>query len=465
MAKSKHACGEYSLDDKVDSMSNRYVITSGQYNSSVNHKFYNSLLTYCESNNAELLVLPMRGSRIMDDILSDYLQQHKIITRDYKLNEKVRISNYEILPQMIDPITGLARITQSDVSTIFASPKQRLKVVPNSNVKLPKVLMTTGAVTNPNYRENRIGKIAAKDHTYGAAVVEVTDSNTYHYRHISSLKNGIFYDLGVKYDDNKNPKTERPEALILGDWHVGDTNGKVRKETFKMIEEYNPKRLILHDFFTGYSISHHEQGKIITLAKKYKKLSLDDELRKAAHELKNIVEVTSPDTEIVIVKSNHDEWINHYLQDGRFIKEPQNTKVGSELLLQVLDGEDALRAGIVRHYENIPSKVRFLSRDEDYKVRGWQLGSHGDKGASGTRASIRSLEYALGKSITGHTHTPEIFRNVWKVGTSTNLKLSYNEGFSGWMNTHALLYKNARAQLVNIIKGKHKLWDFKGSLK
>ncbi len=444
------------LEDRVTDMNDKYVITSAQYNASVNQEFYQSLQNYCRVNNAELIILPMRGSSIKDDKLSEELQQHKIITKDYKLNEKVRISNYEILPQMIDPVTGLARFTQTDVSTIFASPKQRLKVVPNSNVKLPKVLMTTGAVTHPNYKDNRIGNIALKDHTYGAVVVEVANNNTYHYRHISSLKKGVFYDLAVKYNKNKHPILERPEALILGDWHVGDTNQSVRSETFRMIKNYNPKRILLHDFFNGYSISHHEQGKIITLAKKSNKLSLEEELRKTANDLKAIVKKSSEDTEIVIVKSNHDEWLDRYLQEATFIEQPQNTLVGAELLIEVLIGEDALRAGISRHY-NIPDNVKFLKRDQDYKVRGWQLGSHGDKGASGARASVRSIEYALGKSITGHTHTPEIFRNVWKVGTSTNLRLAYNEGFSSWMNTHALLYANARPQLINIIKGGHTL--------
>ena len=93
--------------------------------------------------------------------------------------------------------------------------------------------------------------------------------------------------------------------------------------------------------------------------------------------------------------------------------------------------------------------------DDDYKVRGVQLGSHGDKGMSGGRSSIRSREYAHGKSITGHSHTPEILRNTYIVGTSTFLRLPYTKGSaSSWMNTNAILYDNGSVQLLNIIDGR-----------
>ena len=439
------------LDKKID----RYVITSAQYNAPVYYNLMNWLENYCKINDADLIILPMRGQNIKEDEMCARVRMHNQVTSDYKLNDKIRISNYEILPQQIDPITGLARFTQSDVSTVFASPKQRLKVVPNSNSKLPKVLMTTGAVTQPNYRDNRIGRIGRNDHTPGALVVETIGNTEYHFRQLSSLKNGVFYDLGNKYDGAKDPISERLEVMVVGDWHFGDTNKRIRKETFEMIKQYNPKRLILHDFFNGYSISHHEQNDIVALSRKKNKLNLDKELKFAARELRKFVDVAGDDTEIVVVKSNHDEWIDRYLQEARFVKEPQNALIGAELFAEFIRGEDPLFAGLSKHYD-IPDNVTFLNRDQDYKVRGWQLGSHGDKGANGGRPGIRSIEHAHGKSITAHSHTPQIFRNAWVIGTSTNLNLGYNQGLSSWMNTHAFLHRNSRPQLVNVIHGKHK---------
>lgn len=444
-----------SLEDKVNKMGKKYVITGAQYGARVNHDFLDSLNLYANTHDAEVIILPIKGRTVDDTRLVRELADYKVITRDYKLNEKIRVSNYEILAQMIDPITGLARLTQSDVSTIFGSPKLRMKVVPNSNNALPKVLMTSGALTMPNYRNNRIGKIAELDHTFGAIVVETNGRSKYHFRQLNSLQNGTFYDLGIKYSPNGIEEDVRPEALVLGDWHYGDTNKKVRRETLRMIEEYQPKRIFLHDLFNGTSINHWEQGKIVTLARKNKLLSLEGELKGLRKELETIVTAAGKDTEIVIVRSNHDEWLDSYIESGRFIKEPANTLLGAELLPYMIRQFNPLEVAL-NNINPLPEQVRFLGIDEDYKVRGFQLGSHGHKGAHGARGSVRTMEAAHGKSVTAHSHVPEIFRDVWKVGTSTDLNLDYTAGLSAWMNSHLLLYDNGRPQLINIINGKHK---------
>lgn len=436
-------------------MGKKYIITGAQYGARVNHDFLDSLNLYANTNNAEILILPIKGRTVEDTLLVKELSDYKIIDKNHKLNEKIRLSRYQILPQMIDPITGLARFTQSDVSTIFASPKLRMKVVPNSNNSLPKVLMTSGAITMPNYRDNRIGKIAEQDHTFGAIIVETDGRSKYHYRQLNSLQNGTFYDLGIKYSTDGIEESVRPEAMVLGDWHFGDTDPKVRRETLKMISTYQPKRIFLHDLFNGTSINHWEQGKIVTLARKKNMLSLEKELKGLRKELDVIIDAAGEDTEIVIVRSNHDEWLDSYIESGRFIKEPANTLLGAKLLPYMIRQYNPLEVAL-NNISELPDNINFLGIDEDYKVRGFQLGSHGHKGAHGARGSVRSIESAHGKSVTGHSHVPEIFRDVWKVGTSTKLNLDYTQGLSGWMHSHLLLYDNGKSQLVNIINGKHR---------
>nr|MBA4405399.1 hypothetical protein [Nanoarchaeum sp.] len=442
-----------SLDAKVET----YIITSAQGNVGVNRNFLEGLKKCCEFYNGEILVQPMRGLNNDDEelVLKSILSGYHIVSKDQKLNDKIRVSNYEILPQQIIPLTGLERFTQSDVSTIFASPKQFLRVVPNSNRDLPKVLMSTGAVTLPRYNQNRIGLIAERDHTFGAILVQVKGKTKYHYRQLSALKNGEFFDLGMRFSGTETPLFVRPEAMILGDWHCGDTDPDVRAETFEMIQRYKPKVVVIHDFFNGYSINHHDKNDKVKLAQNRDKLSLEDELRLAAEELEKIVEVCDGNTGIYLVKSNHDEWLEKYLSNGEFISDSQNAVLGAELFIENVRGNDPLVEGIRKYYK-FPSNVTFLSRDDDLKILGWQLGSHGDLGANGGKPGIRTIEKAHGRSITGHSHTPQIFRNAWVVGTSTYLKLDYNEGLSSWLNTHGFLYSNRKPQLVNIVEGTHR---------
>lgn len=442
----------------------RYVVTTAQCNIGPNKKYLSSLEKICSEQNADLLILPVRGVDNKERDLDPVFDNYTVIQGDKKLNNKIRIKDFDLRPNQIQPLTGLGRFAQSDVSAIVAAPKIAQKVIPNSNTNLPKVLMSTGAVTMPNYkRTHRINKVAREDHTYGAVMVEIVNGTKYHFRHLNALTNGQFVDLGMKYNGNKTPVHVRPPAMILGDWHSGDTNKQVRAETFRMLEEYNPKIVVLHDLFNGHTINHHNQGKILTQyldAQNRKGKFLPEELTEAASELEEMVTHLSPDAEIVVVKSNHDQWLYDYLDKQEYTKEshPFNHSEALRISQEIIRGRDALEAGLEIYMQNM-DRVRFLDINEDYKILGWQIGNHGHKGAHGARGSLRSIENANGKSITGHSHVPGIYRDTWSVGTSTDLQLDYNTGYSGWMNTHALLYdvgRQGKPQLVNIINGKHR---------
>ncbi len=443
-----------------------YVVTGAQYDGKLNKDFFEGLEKYCEENNGELLIVPMRGKNKEEDLLDPKLLEQKVIDGDYSLNRKLAIQDFNIRPNQIDPLTGLSRFVQADKTAIIAAPKVRLQVVPNSKMKLPKVLMTTGAVTLPNYidrtdpsdlkYDHRINHIAERDHTYGAIVVEVENSQKYHFRHLTSLKNGVFYDLCEKYDGKKEPVMERPPAMVLGDWHSGDTNEKVREETYHMLERYNPKAVFLHDIFNGHSINHWNKGKLVDMYRNKHRMSLSEEIELVANDLEQFVE-HAPDTKFYVVYSNHDDRLFRYLNEGEFARETHalNLEDSLELALKCLKDKNPLEEGVAKYMKNMKN-IKFLGKNDDFKKLGWQLANHGHLGAHGARASRRSIENANGKSITMHSHVPLIFRNVYVGGTSTNIDLEYNDGYSGWMNTHVFLYDNGKPQLVNIIDGKHR---------
>ena len=434
-----------------------HIVTGAQYNAKPNKNFLKGLEKYCEVNDSELSVVTLRGKTIDEEDLHPDLQDYSIVNEDKRLNRKIAIKKFDIRPNQINPLTGLERFVQDDTTAVIASPKIAMKVVPNSKRKIPKILMATGVVTLPNYPEkHRINYIAKRDHSYGAVVVETVNSNKYHFRVLNALNNGVFFDLCEKYDGSKEPTTERPPALVLGDWHSGDTDPQVREETFRMLEQYNPKRVFLHDIFNGHSINHWDRGKVLDLYKNKDRLFLNEEIELVAHDLEEMTR-RSPDTHFYVVKSNHDERLYNYLNEMVFAKEthPFNMEIALELALAAANGKDPLEEGVRKFAKNLKN-VTFLEDDEDYKVLGWQLANHGHRGSNGSRGSKWAIEKANGKSITMHSHTPEIFRNMYKGGTSTLMDLNYNKGYSGWMNTHVFLYSNGRPQLVNIIDGQHR---------
>lgn len=434
-----------------------FIITGAQYAARPNHHFLQSLETLAQERDADILILPLRGKTLDEEHeigMDGRLLKYENVSGKRKINNKIRIGDYEVRPNQRNPLTGLSGFAQTDVSMIIPSPKQHLQIIPNSNMKLPKALMSTGVLTHPNYREHfRINKIAKDEHTYGAIFVEVVDNTNFHYRPLQANKNGKFHDLGKRYDGEKDPEESSLEALVLGDLHVGDTDQEAYEASINQISSYKPRRVVLHDFFNGHSVNYHIEKDSITRAQyaSQGKENLEAELKLGAQTLEELIDV-SDGADILIVSSNHHDFLRKYLTEGTFMKDPENTYIGAKLLAQAIDGVDPVKAGL-EMFMDLPENVYFLSRNEDFKVRGWNLSNHGDMGGNGARGSPRQFAKMYGKSIVGHRHTPFIWRDIYGVGTNTKLRLDYTKGPSGWMHTNAFLYPDSKVQLVNTIEG------------
>lgn len=392
----------------------RYIITSAQACASPHTQLWRGLQNYAKKMKAEIIVLPMIGESAREDwveihsAFKPYLEYGK-----RKLNSNIKIEQFNIRPYQVDPTTGLPRFAQQGTTLVFASPKQRLTPIAHSNQKYPKFLVTTGAVTRPNYatkddssaERRRLGDIARRDHVYGALIVEVVDDEIFHFRHLRANSEGSFIDLGVRYTDEEESGAEL-EAMVLGDWHNGQTDEKTREVSHKMISELKPRRLILHDFFDGHSVNHHSEKKmvrerLIQIVDKGFHL-LDLELEQGYNQLIKFNELMEG-RPIVVVFSNHHAFLHRYLEEARFVKDLSNFRTAVDLLafMAKKDYNDPVHAGFKR-FGKIPRNIRFLREGDDYKVLGYQLGSHGDKGADGGYGSLNSKENDWGKSITGH---------------------------------------------------------------
>lgn len=99
----------------------------------------------------------------------------------------------------------------------------------------------------------------------------------------------------------------------------------------------------------------------------------------------------------------------------------------------------------------------FHDRDERFLIEDIDLNNHGDRGSNGAKGSAASFAKAGYKTVTGHTHTPQIEKGAYVVGCSCKLDMGYNSGYSSWLNTHCVIYPNGKRALINVIKGKWRL--------
>jgi hypothetical protein len=426
-----------------------YVITTASPGDRVDACFLNSILKYCEVHNAELIVLSTQ-KRHKDDELDEAIRPYVLRSSRY-ITRNWFISLFPISSEAVDPLIGIDRLVNVNGSSIHASPKQRLKTIPDAKRNGPKFIMSTGAITIPPRGSSRRVHLARIDHVTGAVVLNVTDKKRVYFRHIESDEQGAFYDLGVRYSGNGIERSA-PLGLVLGDWHTGHTDERVRLTTFGIIKHLKPQAVFLHDFFDGSSVNHHTDHKI--LEKSMGQLSLTHEIMTCATELALFEKIAN---QVFVVNSNHNEFLSRYLVEGRYNNDPTNHILGLELALALANGANPLEYA-VRRYVTL-TKTEFLTSECSLKIAGFEVAQHGHRGPNGSRGSLAAFERAFGSVIIGHTHTPEILRGATCVGTSTNLSLSYNSGPSSWAHAHCLIYPNKTRQLLVLQKGQYEPLD------
>ena len=445
-----------------------FIVTTAVNGQWAHSKFIEGLDALAERYEAKILMLPCHdpAHNMENEIewhFDDKLNDYTFVFDEIALNSNIHIGQMGVNAKQINPTTGLSRICQGKGSFIFASPKQSLEYDPVSNVKYPHARMTTGTCTVGNYSSTRgnsirSAKIASHDHVVGALIVEVEDDKIYHFRQIQADEKGGFIDLGQYYLGRNAPKRVKAK-LVMGDYHAGEHDDTAVTAWEEIIDALGVDEVFFHDLFNGKSINHHEEHNIVLRARFAKQglLSLENELLVTGQQVDRILSHKSIKKGIV-VKSNHDDFLQRWLNEAKFRNDPINFKAGCLLAGYAVEGVDVLKAGL-EEYGNIKhwNKLVLLGRDEDYKIAGIELGSHGDKGPNGSRGSKASLENAYGKCVIGHSHTPGILRGVFQVGTSSLFDLGYNIGPSSWLHCSCLVYENGQRQLINSIGGKWRM--------
>lgn len=457
----------------------RYVITAAQNATPVHENGFRSLLTYCERNGAQLLVIPYRYKN-PTSTWSRVAQEDDWWTAEvlpYLIHERVSLNRHLILladimtqPTAVSPLGGFETITGPQ-SGIIGHPRLELLTVPTPQEKLPKILTTTGAITKKNYIPSKAGKKGEHHHTFGACLVEVGGDH-FHIRQINMTRDGAFCDLLSEYDGRAVRQYKRVPALVMGDTHVEVIDPNVVAATFanadSIVKVLRPEYLVWHDVFDGNSVNHHEKGRTFHDYVRYSagRSGVEVELRRT---LRFIDESTPPDTRNIIVPSNHNEWLRRWVESTDPRHDPENVMFWAETYLAVIRSKNTgwTSSGVSvqdpfaywgGRLLACAGRTTFLRRDQPCQIRGIEVSYHGDRGTQG-KPGTRGLFGKLGvKSIIGHTHAPGITSGAYQVGTSSYLGMKYAAGQpSAWLHTHVVIYPNGKRSLINIIDGKWKL--------
>ncbi len=453
----------------------RVVIVGAMNNVGLNEPFWNALRRYADHNEAELVVIPLRyrnptspgeystkgpgwwwPAEVQPFLSADRLKFHDHL---YMMGD-VRVG-----ATAGKPLTGLEGFGRG-ASTVFGHPQLAMRTVATPQYELPKLMHTTGSASAVKYSESKAGAKAEFHHSASAVVVE-RDEDRFHLRQLCADTEGGFYDIDRYYHARGHRKAERAEAVIFGDAHVWWMDPAVRRALFDgddpLTGVLRPKRRIWHDVIDSYSITHHHR---LNPVLRYAKLrdgyaSLADELGAVVDFMNDIHRLTDETTEDIVVASNHHEHIAKWVNEGSWKSDSINAEIYLELALAMVRGAQIKE---LQGFETIDpfaewvssrldsKNVRFLARDESYRVRAIALNLHGDFGPKGARGTLENLAKIGTKLVTGHGHGPGIEKSHWKVGVLTALMEYARKSPSDWLPTNCVIWPNGKRQLYSVIR-------------
>jgi hypothetical protein len=453
---------------------NRFIITWAQNNTPINVKFLKNIEAYAEHINADIHVIAGRyknptsiwtneqeneefwDSRILKYLDANRHDVHKFLSI---------LSDIKIQPTAVNPMVGMQALSGVN-SCVFGSPKVQLEMIPVLENNVPKMMLTTGAITLQNYTDSKSGKVGAFHHTFGFAIVEISDENVFHVRQVTADdKSGNFSDLFYRVENGNVTELNKIEAIILGDLHCGHHDEDVLKATFKLTSKLSPTHVVLHDVFDGDSISHHQMKD--PFVQYGKEVQGTNDLGKEIDNMMGVLDNFIHFENVVIVRSNHDDFVDRWLKNEDWKKQPtfKNAplymELSARLLKQYGKGNEHVIGVIPELIKERFPKYITLDRSASYKVKGgWELGQHGDISANGSRGSLINFRKLNTKIIVGHYHTPGRKDGALSVGTSTKLRVGYNIGPSSWLQSHVIIHNDGKAQHINFIHDKNGIANF-----
>lgn len=443
----------------------KLVITYAQNATPVFKAGLRSLRTFCKRNDAQLIVIPGRyknptsqwsAEQESHEWWADEIKGELCGTRTDVTKSLVICGDVFVQPTAVSPMTGLTTLTGAK-SCIFGHPQISVEATPTPQNSMAKLCMTSGVITKPNYTDSKAGVKGEFHHEYGATFVELR-GNKFHTRQLCIDGSGKFYDLDKCYTGDGVTSGNPVEAFISGDFHAKFLDPNVMNAWWTgknaLVKLIKPKMQVFHDLLDGYFGSHHHRlNPFLTLKKHF---NGDND---GATEVNDLIEKFSKcliDGKNYVVKSNHDEHVDRWLNETDWRKDPQNAEFYLDLALAKVKAIKQGQDFDSLEYLTQETKATFLRRSDTLFCKGHALNYHGDKGPNGARGSLAAFNKIGCRSVIGHSHTPGRKWGVMQVGLSAVYQLEYATGSpSSWMHTAGIIYANGKGTLINCIDGEY----------
>lgn len=467
----KFSCNDCSYEFTTDYVpvtkmkAQNLVVTSAVDGFAINNVFLDSLKLYCKHNKAKLIILPVNHGKPYSDTAYPLEIRDLIVDTNLSIEDKTLIlGSIKLGATLESPLHGLNSLSKGK-NVVFGHPQVQLRTLPRKSEKYPAIITTTGTISLSHYGENKTSQKANFNHSFSALFID--GKNQSRMRHLNF--DGIgFYDINGYYTDTSVSPVKNILALVTGDEHVCFYDQSILESVYGktgIVATLKPKYIIRHDVLDCYAISHHHRNNVLTRYTKFR--TNRDDIEKELNQTIDFINKTTPaDSISLIISSNHNSHLLRWLNEADPKLDLVNSKIYHKLMYQLLEEIDGnVSKDNSTHFtdpfklyaqERLKENIKFLSPSESFELNGVDLNNHGDLGVNGSRGSSLQYKDLPLKSIIGHSHSPNINKGCYQVGTSSILRLEYNKGLSSWDSAHCILYPNGKRQMIFIRDGKWK---------
>ena len=454
-----------------------HIVTSAQNNTPIDKKVWATILTMKKERGATLHVLPTLyknpTSRLDpqagdEDVWWPAEVMPYLIEGQIPLHPHLRIMGHiRVAATAASPLTGLEGISHAQ-SCIVGHAQIAMRVIATPQKSLPKMMLTTGSVSQKNYSKTKAGVKAEFHHSAGCVVVEIQDDHVFHMRSCVADRKGTICDLNQWYSPSGVKSTGRWPALVIGDEHSLFIDPTIKEGIYGrqgLVALGRPRVLVRHDILDSYAVSHWHRKNVLTRYVK-SQTGFDSLTQEMELTCRHIDETTPEDTENLIVASNHDDHVWRWLNEVEWRNDLANAQIYHEMWAAVLEAsawdpgygaKEPESPFALWARKRITSKTRFLGRDEHELIKGILVSLHGDNGPNGARGSLLNLSKMGVRAIIAHLHTPGIEKGCYQVGVSTGT-LGYAKGSpSSWLSMNCIVQPNGKRQLVAVVKGRFQI--------
>jgi transposase len=460
----------------------RFIFTSAQDGTKLHEPFWANLRAYADYVSAEIHVA---GFTYAKSLYTNHVKQdavyHEAITpyltnRQFDVGGKLLFCGEQnTLPTAVHPLSGFETYTRSKWG-VFPHPRVTLESVATMFNEPSKILMTTGAVTLPNYIPKKAGIRAEFHHVIGAVIVELDADGDIFCRHLLAEKDGSFQDLWRRVENGTVTEDHRVEAITWGDIHHERLDPVVEQACWgvdigdeSIVDILRPKYQFIHDAIdfqarTHHSIKdpHHRYDMWV-----HGQESVADVMGRL---LNFLYRIERDDCKTIIVESNHDKMLGRWLREADYRHDPANAEFFLRLQARTYaaikerdDRFSPLEAALRELDDRISGgalKAVFLRESDSYIIcpqagGGIECALHGHKGANGAKGHIYAFAKMGPKANVAHTHAAAIFEGIYQAGTCSKLDLGYNRGgLSSWNHSHIVTYPSGKRVILTMQAGK-----------